>query len=47
MRPQLVSVLIGFALTLAFLALVPAPEGCGCASRKRKLQQLGGRLAGA
>lgn len=31
------SVALGFGLVLGIFFLIPAPEGCGCAERKRKL----------
>lgn len=45
-RVHLPSVLIAAALTLAFLMFAPAPQGCGCAERKRKLEEMGGRVFG-
>lgn len=41
------SVLVGAALVAFLLAVVPAPESCGCAGRKRRLRELGGRVFGA
>lgn len=38
------SVLAAALVTLAFLVWFPAPEGCGCAGRKRALQRLGVRV---
>lgn len=39
--------LIGLVSALFFLFFFPAPEGCGCAARKRRMQQLGGEIFGA
>lgn len=40
---------IGLAAAAVFLFLrfFPAPEGCGCAARKRALERAGGELFGA
>lgn len=35
------TVALALAATVAFLLWFPAPAGCGCARRKRALDQLG------
>ena len=45
-RVHWASVVVAAVLTVFFL-YAPTPAGCGCAARKRKLQELGGRIFGA
>lgn len=44
MRLHYPSVVVAALVVLAFLAIAPAPKGCGCADRKRRLEELGGRV---
>lgn len=41
------SVIVGTVAVLVFMLWFPAPKGCGCAGRKRRIEDLGEELFGA